>query len=142
MKLSKHPVGTFIHLEGEGHFEKVDKGLWRRADETANFLTKKYLRKIEKNEPFRITVIAAPWRVVTELLVMLQEEYGYTDAEGEPITLNGIYKDAVAREEEDRRIQEEQHRAYVNYCERDVEATENLVRRAIKPSVIYKTQKL
>jgi len=130
MKLSKHPVGTFAHIEGQGHYEKVERGLWRHADGTANYLTKKYIRNLEKNHPEKIKIIAAPWRVTVELMQMLMEEYGHTDSEGTPITFDSVYKDAVARDEESQRINEEQQRAYVNYCDEDVRATEIVYRIA------------
>ncbi len=142
MKLSKHPVGTFIHIEGEGHFEKVEKGLWRHADGTARFLTKKYIRNIEKNERFRIQILAAPWRVVVELLTMLQDEYGRRDSEGELITFDSVYKDAIARDEESQRIKQEQRRFVPNYCAADVVATQAMLSRVIRPTVIYKKQRI
>jgi len=143
MKLSKHPVGTFIHVEGLGHYEKVDKGLWRHASGKANFLTKKYIRNIEKTDPKRIKIIAAPWSVVVEMMTMLMEEYGHTDSEGKAITFDSIYKDAVLRDEEFQRHREEERRqAEIKYCAEDVAATERLMNRVLPKSVIYKVQKL
>lgn len=144
MKLSKHPVGTIIHIELHGRFEKVPSGLWRSMDDKHTFLTSKFVNKIRKESPNTIQILAAPWRVVVELLSMLQEEYGNFDSEGEPITFDSVYKDAIVRDEESKRIQEEQQKAYVDYCKADVEVSQRLVSRlsGSGPSVIYKTQKV
>lgn len=133
MKLSKHPVGTFIHLEGVGHFEKIANGFWRHADGTANYLTKQYVRNIEKTEPERIKILAAPWSVVVELMTMVMEEYGFRDAEGNPITFDSIYKDAITRERETQKVEDLQ-----NYCVADAEVIQQFSDHILRPSEIFK----
>lgn len=126
MKLSKYPVGTVIDILGEGGKFVKEEVNWQRVGVSPYFLTFKQVNKIQKNTPHRIQFISAPWGVVVELVQMLQEEYGYTDAEGKPITFKTIYKDAMQRNEEHRqRILDRESRAQA-YLKIDVEVTEAL----------------
>lgn len=132
MKLSKHPVGTVINVRLEGRFEKVPSGLWRDLTDHRRFFTNKFMRKIQKNHPEDITILAAPWSVVVELMQMVMDEYGHRDSEGNLITFDSVYKDAIARDESTKRIEAQQERIVQNYCTADVEATTRFFDRVMR----------
>jgi hypothetical protein len=140
MKLSKHPVGTIINIAGEGKFEKVST-MWKSLERPNTFYSKEFIRKIEKKERHRITILAAPWSVVVELMQMCMDEYGHRDSEGNLITFDSVYKDAITRDEESKRIKEQRDTTIVNYCVADVKATESLINRMSNPT-IYKSQRI
>jgi hypothetical protein len=128
MKLSKHPVGTVINIEGEGKFEKVST-MWKSLDRPNTFYSKEFIRRIEKTERHRLTILAAPWSVVVELMQMVMDEYGHRDSEGNLITFDSVYKDAMARDEEAKRIKAHRERVMADYCVADVALTEDIWQR-------------
>jgi hypothetical protein len=128
MKLSKHPVGTVINIEGEGKFEKVST-MWKSLDRPNTFYSKEFIRRIEKTERHRLTILAAPWSVVVELMQMCMDEYGHRDSEGNLITFDSVYKDAMARDEEAKRLKAHRERVMADYCEADVALTGDIWQR-------------
>jgi hypothetical protein len=122
MKLSKHPIGTIINVEGYGKFEKVSMSTFKSLTKQNSFFTTPYLKRLRKQGTV-ITVIAAPWSVVVELLTMVMDEVGVRDDEGNFITFDTIYKDAIKRDTEFKRMRAAQERVVQNYCEADVKMT-------------------
>jgi hypothetical protein len=122
MKFSKHPVGTIINVDGCGKYEKVSAHHFRSLEQKNTFFTTKHLKTMQK-QGTEINIVAAPWRVVVELLIMLQDEYGHRDSEGNLTTFDSVYKDAISRDEESKRIKERLDSRAVNYCIADVKQT-------------------
>jgi hypothetical protein len=123
MKLSKHPVGTVIEVRITGRFVKISDGLWRQIDDPNCYLTKKYVKRLQKNSPEDITILAAPWSVVVELMTMVMDELGARDGEGNLITFDTIYKDAIERDAEFKRMRAAQEHILQDYCIADVKMT-------------------
>lgn len=102
MKLSEYPVGTIVNIQGGlGRFELTEKewsgkhGQYGEEDR----LLKETVDKLDVMG--QVDIISAPWNVVAELVLMLQDEYGNVDAEGEDITFNKVFADAVERVKRD-----------------------------------------
>jgi hypothetical protein len=125
MKLSKHPAGTIVQVVGKGKFTKGPNN-WYKIDADVQLMSFKEMNKLQKLEPHKVHIIAAPWRVVVELIFMLQEEYGARDSEGNPITIDSIYKDAIARDEESDRIEKSQERFIKDYSAGDAQSTRSI----------------
>jgi hypothetical protein len=140
MKLSKHPKGTIIEVAG--HYGKFmyDGNYWVRTDNRFVSLSRKRVNKLQKLE--QVTILAVPWSVVVELMQMVMDNLGHRDDEGNLITFDSVYKDAIKRDEESKRLKDIQGVVMHNYANADVRATVNLFNRVQRPSVIYKMQKL
>lgn len=128
MKISKYPTGTVVNFKGYGKYEKLESGEWKSTEKVNTFFTNKYLKDMIKAGTLSFTVVSIPYRVVVELLSMLQEEYGDTDSEGKDVTYDSILKDAILRDRQSQEpiVRPGSWRDQINYAMADVRATENL----------------
>lgn len=141
MKLSKHPKGTIIEVAGHyGKFMYDGNKYWVRTDNRFIALDRKRVNKMQKLK--QVTILAAPWSVVVELMAMVLDECGARDNEGNLITFDSVYKDAMKRDEESKQRRAQSHIVLHNYANADVRATEQLFNRVMRPSVIFKKQKI
>jgi hypothetical protein len=142
MKLSKHPEGTVIQIIGEGQFTKGIENWYRAGLLHRPTMSFKEVNKLQKNSPHLVRIQSAPWSIVVELMAMVLDECGARDNEGNLITFDSVYKDAMKRDEESKQRRAQSHIVLHNYANADVRATEQLFNRVMRPSVIYKTQKI
>lgn len=150
MKLSKYPVGTIIEIKGydkfDGKYEKVSERRFKSIKLEATYFTTPHLKKMRK-QGVKVTVVAIPWNVVSELLMMLKEEYGPRDSNGKVIFFDDILKMSISRVEESKKAREARERVMQDYCRADVELTEKLIDRFSKSAIFtpytpYTTYKL
>lgn len=101
MKLSELPVGTTIDIEGEGRYEKRENDLWSSTTmENDTFLTD----FLEKEYADKVRIVSVPFSLAWQLAIQLQDEYGYVDAEGEDITVEGLIADAASEVERQKKL--------------------------------------
>lgn len=114
MKLYELPVGTVVDFEGEGYYEKRDNGDWYAVTgHCVDCMDDDFIKAdsiVEddvvascsiNDKPSRgYKIISMPFDIVLQLAINLADEYDNYDGEGNPITINGIIRDAI---EEDRR---------------------------------------
>lgn len=98
MNIINLPEGAVISISDEGSFTKDAKGIWYTQDLFASY-TSEYLNQHKIEE---VKIISVPWVYLVQAIIMLQDEYGHTDAEGEDITFESVY--ACIAEEADRII--------------------------------------
>ncbi|QED11690.1 hypothetical protein PP914_gp202 [Arthrobacter phage Qui] len=93
MKLSEFPAGTVIDVQGLGRFERTETE-WLGMSGPQDRLIEDTVNKLD--EMNQVKIISVPWGIVAQLVMMLQEEYGDVDAEGEDITFNRVLADALS----------------------------------------------
>jgi hypothetical protein len=92
LKPSDYPVGTVIDVDEE-HYERLED-LWTATDgHCVDCMAGDTLTIEEVDAKTDVRIISVPWKVTSRLVIMLQEEYGHVDGEGEYITLDSILKD-------------------------------------------------
>jgi hypothetical protein len=96
-KPSDLPLGTTIEDKTEGTWTSNSVGMWEPSiyhcvdcldddkitDEAADDLFKNF------------EIVSIPYGVAVQLAIMLRDEYGTVDAEGEAITVDGLIADAI-----------------------------------------------
>jgi hypothetical protein len=93
MKISEFPVGTTIEVDDAGRYEKHENDIWLSTKNENDSFSSDF---IEKEYHDKVKIIAMPFSVVWQLAILLQDEYGTVDAEGEDITLIGLVASAVS----------------------------------------------
>ena len=91
MKFSEYPVGAVIEIEDAGRYEKGVDNIWHATNRENDTYSSDYI----ETELSRVKDVSMPWGVVAQLVMMLQDEYGHVDAEGEDITFDRVFTDAV-----------------------------------------------
>lgn len=92
LKPSELPVGTTIEVDDAGRYEKHENNIWLSIKNENDSFSSDF---IEKEYDDKVKIIAMPFSVVWQLAILLQDEYGTVDAEGEDITLEGLVVSAV-----------------------------------------------
>lgn len=98
MNISELPVGTVIEIGDEGTYMQDQAGVWYEehthcVDCPPSTYTSDYIQQYKIND---IKCVSVPWQYMAQAIVMLQDEYGHTDAEGIPITFDTIFHSIVA----------------------------------------------
>lgn len=86
---AKLPAKTIIDVAGDGEFKKREDGLWDSTKDTNFTMSSDYL------ETRHVIIESLPYGVAWQLAILLGDEYGHTDAEGEPITYEGLVEQAI-----------------------------------------------
>ena len=110
MNLSKLPAGSVIHIEREGYYvSREDGGLWYALLDhpvTGNdhdTFSSDFL--MNHDSAPKVRIMSVPFGVTVQLAMMLQDEYGSVDAEGEDITFDSVI-DAAVHNHNDRLMHE------------------------------------
>lgn len=98
MNIINLPEGAVISIGSEGSFTKDAKGIWYTQYQFASY-TSEYINQHKIDD---VKIVSVPWVYLVQAIIMLQDEYGHIDAEGEAITFESVY--AGIAEEADRII--------------------------------------
>lgn len=93
MKTSEFPVGTVVDVKLDGFYGKVENGDWILIS-CVDCVRERIIDNDEIDQK-DVTIISMPFGVVWQMAIMLADEYGDIDSEGELITFDGIIQDAV-----------------------------------------------
>lgn len=90
-KPSELPVGTVIKDEDGDQWTKEVYSSWVSNSVDQGRLTDRMANAIFDD----FEIVSVPWSTAVNMAIKLQDEYGYTDAEGEDITIEGLIKSAL-----------------------------------------------
>lgn len=95
MKFSEYPVGTIIDVTEDAiRYEKSEGGNWLAiTGHCVDCMEEDYIPADEVDQK-DAHVTAVPFGLAWQLAIMLADEYGAVDSEGEDITFDGIIADA------------------------------------------------
>lgn len=92
MNISELPTGSVIEIGDEGSFTMDKYGIWYTDDMRASY-TSSYIKTYKFPD---VRIVSVPWEYLVQAIIMLQDEYGDVDSEGEPITFETVFSAIAA----------------------------------------------
>jgi hypothetical protein len=98
-KPSELPVGTVIDVEDDRQYTKEstpEGSIFWNPDACLDCHGSDSFSDLMADHHFKhFEIVSVPWATAVNMAIKLQDEYGYTDAEGEDITIEGLIESAL-----------------------------------------------